>query len=70
MDMKWAVDLYYAAKEQRVPYFFKQVSALRDEQGIDAIGQALDGNPRIIREVPDYIFPWAPIRQKGDVSKK
>jgi protein gp37 len=69
MDMAWAVDLYHAAKKQGVSYFFKQVSATKDEQGIDAIGKALDGTPRIIREVPDAAYPWAPMRIKGDRTR-
>jgi len=66
MDMNWAVDLYRSAKTQGVAYFFKQVSARKDEQGIDAIGRALDGTPRIIHEVPPYDYPWADMRIKGD----
>lgn len=66
MDMQWAVDLYHAAKKQNVHYFFKQVSARKDEQGIDEIGEALDGNRRTIREVPAYIYPWAAMRVKGE----
>lgn len=66
MPMEWAVDLYHAAKNQDVAYFFKQVSARKDEQGIDEIGRALDGAPRIIREVPSYDYPWANMRVKGD----
>jgi len=70
MDMRWAVDLYHAAKQQGVAYFFKQISARKDEQGIDEIGRALDGKPRIIREVPEYpAYQWAPMRVKGDSSK-
>jgi protein gp37 len=68
MDMRWAVDLYHAAKQQGVAYFFKQVSARQDEQGIDEIGRALDGKPRIIREVPGYRYQWADLRVKGDPS--
>jgi len=70
MSMTWAIDLYHAAKKQNVSYFFKQVSARRDEQGIDAMGTALDGTPRIIREVPDYTaYPWSPMRVKGDLEE-
>jgi protein gp37 len=68
MDMRWAVDLYRAAKQQGVAYFFKQVSARKDEQGIDEIGRVLDGKPRIIREVPGYRYRWADLRVKGDRS--
>ena len=67
MDRSWAVDLYHAARQQKVAYFFKQVSASKDEQGIDALGIELDGKPRIIREVPSYIYPWADMRVKGDI---
>jgi len=70
MPMAWAVDLYHAATKQKVAYFFKQVSARRDEQGIDEIGRALDGKPRIIREVPPYVYPWAEMRTKGDSVSK
>jgi len=69
MPMEWAVDLYHAAKEQGIDYFFKQVSARQDEQGIDEIGNALDGEPRIIREVPSYVYPWAEMRVKGEIGK-
>jgi protein gp37 len=69
MDMRWAVDLYHAAKRQNVAYFFKQVSAQKDEQGIDALGLALDGKPRIIREVPEYKYPWAEMRVKGETTR-
>jgi protein gp37 len=69
MDMRWAIDLYHAAKQQGVAYFFKQVSARKDEQGIDEIGRALDGKPRTIREVPDYKYQWSEIRVKGDARQ-
>jgi protein gp37 len=68
MNMRWAVDLYHAAKQQTVAYFFKQISARKDEQGIDEIGRALDGRPRTIREVPDYRFEWFEMGVKGDAS--
>ena len=32
----------------------------------DEIGRALDGKPRIIREVPPYIHEWAEMRVKGE----
>ena len=66
MPMQWPVDLYHAAKRQGVHYFFKQVSARADEQGIDEIGRALGSKPRTIREVPPYIYEWAEMRVKGD----
>jgi protein gp37 len=69
MDMQWAVDLYHAAKSQGTAYFFKQISARQDEQGIDALGLALDGNARVIQEIPDYVYPWAPMREKGQRLK-
>jgi protein gp37 len=70
MKLEWAVDLYHSAKAQNVCYFFKQISARYDEQGIDALGKALDGQSRVIQEVPDAHrgLPWAPMRQKGDLS--
>ena len=70
MPMQWAVDIYHAAKSQGVAYFFKQISARQDEQGIDEIGRALDGKPRIIREVPPYIYEWAEMRVKGDKGQQ
>jgi len=69
MPMEWAVDLYHAAKQQGVHYFFKQVSARADEQGIDEIGRALNGNLRMIREVPPYIYEWAEMRVKGETRR-
>jgi len=67
MKMEWASDLYRSAKDQGVHYFFKQISARKDEQGIDALGQWL-GRPEGIREVPDAPggLPWAPMREKGN----
>lgn len=55
---------------QEVAYFFKQVSARQDEQGIDEIGRALDGKARVIREVPPYIYEWAEMRVKGETGKE
>lgn len=69
MEMEWAVDLHQAAQTQDVRYFFKQVSARKDEQGIDALGLALDGHARCIQEMPDYIYPWAQMRLKGELTK-
>jgi protein gp37 len=65
MPMEWAVELYHAAKAKGVAFFFKQVSARRDEQGADEIGRALDGTPRIIQEVPDGPYPWGAITNGG-----
>ena len=67
MPMEWAVELYHAAKAQGVAFFFKQVSAQRDEQGADEIGRALDGTPRIIQEVPDGPYPWG-IKTTGGIQ--
>ena len=39
MDLSWAYRLMLAARRQGIPFYFKQVTATRSGQGIDALGQ-------------------------------
>ena len=67
MQLGWAKEAYDIAKASDVKFFFKQISAKRDEQGIDALGTLIPPyTPRVIREMPDGPFPWVDIEEKGD----
>jgi len=71
MKLSWAKEAYDIAEPKGVKYFFKQISAAKDEQGIDALGILIPpGEPRVIREMPDGPFPWMDIEEKGDRTKQ
>jgi hypothetical protein len=67
MEMKWAASLYDKAKAAKIPYFWKQISAYRPEQGIDALGLYLakrDGievDPDTVNLIRDFPTTKPPI---------
>jgi len=67
MQLSWAKEAYDIAEAAGAKFFFKQVSAKQDEQGIDALGELIPPyERRVIREIPVGLFPWMDIEEKGD----
>jgi len=67
MDLAWAKEAYDIAHAQDTKFFFKQISARRDEQGTDALGKLIPpGTPRLIRDIPDGPLPWLDMDKEGD----
>ena len=75
MRIEWAAGLYDLTRRTGTPFFFKQVSSYRNEQGSNALGlhladrQGLPADPEtvvLVREVPETQLPLLPLnREKG-----
>jgi protein gp37 len=75
MKIEWAASLYDKAKAAGIPYFWKQISAYRSENGIDALGlylaqrAGIEVDPdavNLVRQVPETDLPMMALdREKG-----
>jgi protein gp37 len=69
MRLEWAKELWDVAQDSKhVAYFFKQISAHSDEQGIDALDRLMFGRTykKIrTRQWPELPFPMIPKAEKG-----
>jgi protein gp37 len=68
MRLMWARGLWKKTRDSNVKFFFKQISAPRDSQGIDALErECFRKIPASLqtREWPETDFPMMPIREKG-----
>ena len=75
MQIEWAANLYDISRRAGTPFFFKQVSASRNEQGCNALGLYLaeqrgeHANPESVdlcRELPATPLPLLPLNmEKG-----
>jgi hypothetical protein len=76
IEMAWAASLYDKAQSAGVPYFWKQISRFRPEQGTNALALYLakrDGievDPKtvdLVREFPETELPMMALdRDKGN----
>jgi protein gp37 len=75
MRIEWAASLYDLTRRTGTPFFFKQASTGKSEQGSNALGlhlaerQGLTADPKtvdLVREVPETPLPLLPLnREKG-----
>jgi len=68
MRLSWARELWAKARKSDCAYFFKQVSGLRDEYGIDALDRlsfGKTGGALQARRRPKTPFPLQPMPEKG-----
>ena len=63
MKNQWAWNLYMKSMYAGIPFFFKQVSATKSEQGADALGEIIHQMPS-----PPKGLVWSPTKEEKELA--